>query len=82
MLECVGVELHVVVVVVGVGEEVAGGGEDIGGRHVWCRESEVFGSGDLKHLFGVVGEVSTKFVAEIGVGVFFAHDFDGVVDAD
>ena len=82
MLEGVGVELHVVVVVVGVGEEVAGGGENVGGRHVWSRESEVFGAGDFKHLFRVVGEISTEFVAEIGVGVFFAHDFDGVVDAD
>ena len=37
---------------------------------------------DFIHFFGVVGDVFTLFITEVGVHVFIAHDFDGVFHAN
>ena len=54
VLERIFVISHVVVVVVGIGEEIAVGGENIGGADVGRRQSEPFGRFYLIHLLRIV----------------------------
>ena len=80
MLEGVFVIADVVVVVVGVGEEVVVLGEDVCGADVWRWQVGCFWGLELVDLFGVVAEVFAELVAQVGVGVFVAYDFDGIVN--
>ena len=82
MLEGVGIVLHVVVVVVGVGEEVVPRGEDVGRRDVGRGQAEAFGPFDFVDLARVVAQVLAHFVAEVGGGGAVADDAYGGGDAD
>ncbi len=63
VLEGVGVILHVVVVVVGVGEEVVVACEYIGGGYVGCREAKRRRILDFIDLPLAVGQVFPHFIA-------------------
>ena len=80
MLEGVFVVLHIMVVVVGIGKEVVVHCEDVAGGDIWRGEPEAFGAFYFIHLSVVVAEVFAELVAQVGVGVFVAYDFDGIVN--
>lgn len=82
MLECSVVILNVVIVVVGVGKEVAIVSEDICRGDVGRWKPENLGPLDFVDLARVVVEVFAHFVTQVGVGVFVTYHLDGVVDAD
>ena len=82
MLEGAGVVLHIVVVIVGIGEEVFVHRKDIGTRDIGRRESEFTGIAYFEHLLGVVTQVLATLIAEVGIGVAIAYHLDGIVDTD
>lgn len=82
VLEGVAVVGGVVVVVVGVGEEIVAIGKNVGRGEVWSREPELFRVLDFIHLLLVVAEILPHLVAEVGVGVFVAHHLYCVVYMD
>ena len=82
MLECAGVILHVVVVIVGIGEKVMSRRENVGRRYVRRGESVAFRMFYLIHLLRIVAQILAYLIAEIGVGVAVAYHFYRVVDLD
>ena len=78
VLERVLVIRHVVIVVVGVGEEAVAGRKHIAGAQIGHRQLGLLGVANDKHVLGVVTEVLAQLVAQIGVGVAVAHYLDGV----
>ena len=82
MLEGASIVGDVVVVIVGVSEEVGVGGEDVARAQVRRGQSSPGGVVDLEDVLGVAGHVSAGLVAEVGVGVAIAGDLDRVVDLD
>lgn len=62
MLECVGVVLHIVIVVVGVGEEILAVCEYVGRRDVGRWQAEAFGMLDLVDLLCVVIQIFADLV--------------------
>lgn len=82
VLEGAVVILDEVVIVVGIGEEVAACGKDVGRRDVWTGQTEARRLLDFVDLAGIVGEIFADFIARVGGRVAVAYDFDRVVDAD
>ena len=82
MLEGVVVVLHVLVVVVGVGEKVVVVCEYVGGGEVAFGEEDLGWVFDGEEFFFVVVEQPALFVAQVDGDFFVAFDFDGMVDAD
>ena len=82
MLEGVAVVGDVVVVVVGVGEEVVAPGEDVGCADVGLGKEHAAWLLDFIDLLGIVGKALAQLVAEIGVDGAVAHDLYGIADAD
>ena len=72
MLERVLVVRHVVVVVVGVGEECAAGGEHVRRTDVWCRQLRLLWVLDDEHFLRLAVEVLAQLVAQVGVRVAVA----------
>ncbi len=62
MLECSGVVLYIVVVIVRIGEKVLVCGEDKDTRQVGSRKSVFFRIVDFVNLFGIVIKVFTYLV--------------------
>ena len=81
MLEGVVVVLHIVVVVVGVGDKVAVSGKDICSRDIGLWQSERLRALYLIHLLRVVAQVSPELVTQVGVGALFTHHLDGRIHA-
>ena len=81
MLERVLIILHVVVVVVRIGEEAVARGEDVGRGEVGLGELEGCGLLDFVDFAGIVGEVAAELVAQVGVDVSVAYDLGGGGDA-
>ena len=82
MLKCVVVVLNVVVVVVGVGQEVMIQGKHIGRAHVGAGQAIALRLEYLINLLGVVTQVLAQLVAQVGIGVLVADNLDGIVHAD
>ena len=82
MLEGVAIVLHVVVVVVGIGKERVSRSEGVGRAHIGSRQLSFFGRFDGEDLFGVVVEVLSQFISQIGVGVAVTDDLDGLLTTD
>ena len=74
MLERVAIVLHLVVVVVGIGKERVSCGEGVGRAHVGRGQLGILGGFDGEDLFGVVVEVLSQFISQIGVGVAVTDD--------
>ena len=81
MLEGVHIVLHVLVVVVGVGEEVVVVRKDVGRCDVAFGQEYFAWLFDFEHLFGVVVDEASLLVAQVDRYVAVAFDADGVVDA-
>lgn len=82
VLEGAVVILNVIVVVVGICEEVTFPGENICGGDVGGGQSVAVRTFYLVYLFGIVVQVFANLVTEIGVGVLVTDDLDGVFDTD
>lgn len=82
MLEGAIIILHIIIIVVGIGEEIASGRENVGRRHVGSRKPEPCRILHLIDLLGIIGEILANLVAEISVGVLIAHDLHRIVDTD
>ena len=81
MLERVLVIRHVVVVVVGIGEETVASGEDIACADVGRRKMRLMRLLDDKEVLVVVGEILAELIAEIGIGVAVANNLHGLARA-
>ena len=79
MLEGVLIVLHVVVVVVRVGEEVVAGGEHVARGEVRCRELRLLRLLDDKEVLAVIGQVLAELVAQVGVRVTVAYNLHRMV---
>ena len=82
MLEGVFVVTHVVVVVVGVGEEGVACGKYVCRADIGCGQMGLAGVFDFKDFLGVVVEVLAQFVAQVGIGVAVANNLHGAVGAN
>ena len=80
MLECACIVLHVIVVVVRVGEEFVAACKDICRRHIRRGQAEACRMLDFVDLFRVIGKVLAKLVTQVRVGVLVAYDLYGLVD--
>ena len=81
MLEGVGVVLHVLVVVVGVGEEIVLAAEDVSAGDMPPGEEDVLGVLHLEDLLWVVVEQSSLLVSQVDADVAVTLDAHGAVDA-
>ena len=79
MLEGVAVVAHIVIVVVGIGEEAVAAGEDVTCRQVRRREHSTMRIGDFKDFLGVVVQVLSQLVAQVGIRILVALHADGVL---
>ncbi|MEY4316077.1 MAG: hypothetical protein RI977_1454 [Bacteroidota bacterium] len=82
MLEGVFIVVDVVVVVVGVSEEIVFRSKYKARSQVLQGQEYIMGFLHLKHFFGIVGYVFALLVAKVGVHVFIAHNLDGVFYAN
>ncbi len=74
MLECACVILHIVVVIVRIGEEILIAGIDECARKIRCRKPELFGIVHLINLPRIVVEILPYLVTKVGVGVAVADN--------
>ena len=81
MLEGIAVELGVVIEVVGVGEEVLPGAEDVAGRDVGRRQPHLLRTGYLKGVLALRGQRFADFVAEVGIGIAVADNLHRILHA-
>ena len=79
MLEGVAIVADVVVVVVGIGEEVIACSKYIGSRYVGGRQHGFARLLDDEEVFRVVGQILAQLIAQVGVGVAVANNLDGIV---
>ena len=82
MLEGVAIVGHIVVVVVGIGEECVASGEHVARREVGGRQEGLLWLFHHEEALVVVGEVLTQLIAQVGVRVPVAHDLHGLCTAD
>ena len=82
MLEGVAIVGHIVVVVVGIGEERVACGEDVARREVGGRQQRLLWLFDHEETLIVVGEVLTQLITQVGVGVPVAHNLHWLRTAD
>ena len=79
MLERVAIVRYVVIIVVGIGKERVARGKHVAGREIGLWQHGL--AGVLNHkqaLILVVPQVLTQLVAQVGVGVAVAHNFNGL----
>src|SRR5690554_1206469 len=79
VLEAVLVIAYIVVVIVGVGKEVVARSKNVGGRHIGLWQKDAFGLAYLVNRAGVVGQVFSLLVAQVGIGVAVAHHLYGIL---
>ena len=84
MLESILVVIHIVIVVVGIGEEIILHGEDIGRTHIGFGKSGLFGFSYSEYVFEtfVVIQVSSLLISQIGRRVSVSNDTHGTLDSD
>ena len=84
MLESILVVIHIVIVVVGIGEEVVLHGEDIGRTHIGYGKSGLIGFSYREYVFEtfVVIQVSSLLISQIGRRVSVSNDTYGTLDSD
>ena len=82
VLEGVLVVVDVVVIIVGIGEEIVVLSKDVGCADIRRRQGGSLGCFQLKDLLGVVAEILAQFVTQIGVCVLVTNHLDGVVHTD
>ena len=82
MLEGITIVGDVIVVVVGIGEEVVTRGKDVAGGEVGCRQMGLGGVFDDEEVLGVVCQVLTELIAQVGVRVTVADNLHGVGSTD
>ena len=82
MLESVAVIGHIVVVIVGISEEVVAGGEDIARRQVRRGQEGLGGLLNDKEVLGVVCQVLAQLVAQVGVSVAVSDNLHGIGGTD
>ena len=82
MLECACVILHVIVIIVGIGEEILIAGVDECARQVGCRKTELLGIVHLIYLLWIIIQIFTYLITQVGVGVAVAHHLYRIVHTD
>ena len=78
MLEGVAVVGDIIIVVVGIGEEVVARSKDVARRQVGRGQEGLGGVLDDKEVLGVIGQILAQLVAQIGIGVAVADNLDGI----
>src|SRR5690606_32586155 len=78
VLEGVAIEVHEVVVIVGVDEVEVLLGEDKRAAHIGAWQEALGGVLDGEDILGLVGEVAPVLVAQVGVGVAVADHLAGL----
>ena len=82
MLEGVAIELHIVVVVIGISKEARARGKDVSRGKIGRRK---FQSSRIAHLidfFWRIVEVFSQLIAQIRVHIAVAHHFAGAIHAN
>ena len=82
MLECFVIVGNIVVVVVGIGKEVAIHRKDVGARDVGRGQTHTLGLLDFVDLLAIVGKALADLVTQVSVDVLVADDIDGPVHLD
>ena len=79
MLERVLVIAYIIVVVIRISKEVIVLCKDICRTQVWRREQSRFRCLQLKYLFGIVRQVFSKLITQVGVSVLVTNNLDRVI---
>ena len=82
MLEGVTIITHIIIIIVGVGEEGVACRKDITGREVGHGQEGLLRLFDDEKALVVVGQVLAQLVAQVRVGVTVSHDLHGLGTAD
>ena len=82
MLEGVFVVTDIVIIVVGIGEEGVAGGKDICRAYIGCGEMSLARVFDFIDFLGIIVEVLTQLIAQVGIGVAVTDNLHGAVGSD
>jgi len=82
MLECAGIVLHVIIIIVWIREEILIAGIDECARNIRGRQSKLLGAFHFIDLTGIVVEILPDLIAKIGVRIPVADHLYRIIDAD
>ena len=81
MLECAGIILHVVVIIIGIRKEIPTSRKNISRRNIGRRQSKAVRALNFVHLTRIVIKIFTHFIAQIGIGILIADYLHRIVNA-
>src|SRR5689334_12360318 len=76
MLKRVFVKIHVIIIVVGIGEELIFNGKHICSGYILLRQKETVGLKRLHYFSTFVAQIFSLLVAQIGIYIFVANNFE------
>ena len=82
MLECIPIIRDVIIIIIRISEKVIIHRKNIFTAQVWRRQTHLLWISNVKDLFGVIIQILTHFVAQIGIRVPVANDLLRTVDTN